>query len=197
MVLKINDSKKLYRLYVKKSERTNKIKQIVEMTCVLRKKNKPLLDTYSDIMGSSDTAYYVLCKNNGYPLEFSPWGQRSDLFRLLLAKNNFSYEDAIREKAEMYYPEFYNKIGGDWTETSLNNSVVDKNGEPKIKYKPQDIDFSDVVEQNVDLTELDTMRLAEIEESLLNIDQRKYIERHKPMDAQSLHRTNVSWIIEK
>ena len=55
------------------------------MTCVLRKKNKPLLDTYSDIMGSSDAAYYVLCKNNGYPLEFSPWGQRSDLFRSLIA----------------------------------------------------------------------------------------------------------------
>lgn len=167
------------------------------MTCVLRKKNKPLLDTYSDIMGSSDAAYYVLCKNNGYPLEFSPWGQRSDLFRSLLAKNNFSYEDAIREKAEMYYPEFYNKIGGDWTETSLGNSVTDRNGEPKIKYKPEHIDFSDILSQDVDLTELDTMRLAEIEESLLNVDQRKYIEKHKPTDAQSLHSANLGWIIEK
>jgi hypothetical protein len=95
------------------------------MTCVLRKKNKALLDTYTDIMGSSDAAYYVLCKNNGYPLEFTPWGQRSDLFRKLLAKNNFSYEDAILEKAEMYYSEYYNKLGGDWTEVSLDSSVLD------------------------------------------------------------------------
>lgn len=167
------------------------------MTCVLRKQNKALLDTYANIMGSEDAAYYVLCMNNGYPLEFSPWGQRSDLFRQLLAKNNFSYEDAVLEKAEMYYPEYYNKIGGDWTMISLSSSVVDQNGEPKIKYKPEKIDFSDIIDQPVELTELDTMKLPEIEESLLNMDKRSYIEKNKPADITSLHNTKINWLAEK
>lgn len=167
------------------------------MTCVLRKKNKALLDTYTDIMGSEDAAYYVLCKNNGYPLEFTPWGQRSDLFRKLLAKNNFSYEDAILEKAEMYYSEYYDKLGGDWTMTSLDASVVDQNGEPKIDYKPEKVSFSDIIEQPVSLTEMDTMKLPEIEESLIDIDRRNYIKSKNPSDAYELHSANVSWAKEK
>jgi hypothetical protein len=52
------------------------------MVCILKNKdNKPLLDSYTDILGSENAAYYVLSKNNGYSLEFTPSGERSDLFR--------------------------------------------------------------------------------------------------------------------
>jgi hypothetical protein len=50
------------------------------MVCLIRSKNKPLLDSYANILGSDDAAYYVLCKNNGYSLEFTPSGEKSDLF---------------------------------------------------------------------------------------------------------------------
>lgn len=50
------------------------------MACLIKSKNKPLLDSYTDILGSEDAAYYVLCKNNGYTLEFTPNGEKSDLF---------------------------------------------------------------------------------------------------------------------
>jgi hypothetical protein len=69
----------------------------------------------------------------------------------LLAKNNYDYGEAIREKAEMYYSSFFNQIGGDWTMTALDNSVVDNNGEPKIDYKPEEIDFAGVISPSVKL----------------------------------------------
>jgi hypothetical protein len=51
------------------------------MTCLIKSKNKSLLKEYTDMLGSESAAYYVLCKNNGYSLEFTPDGERSDLFR--------------------------------------------------------------------------------------------------------------------
>jgi len=51
------------------------------MACLIKSKNKPLLDEYTSMLGSESAAYYVLCMNNGYSLEFTPSGERSDLFR--------------------------------------------------------------------------------------------------------------------
>jgi hypothetical protein len=119
------------------------------------------------MLGSEQAAYHVLCKNNGYPLEFTPFGEKSDLFQQLLTKNNYDYEAAIREKAEFYYSSYYDEIGGDWTMTTLDSSVIDSKGEPKISYKPESIDFSDLFSQPISLDETDTMSLPEIQENLI------------------------------
>jgi hypothetical protein len=41
------------------------------------------------------------------------------------------------------------------------------------------------------------MKLPEIEESLLNMDKRSYIEKNKPTDITSLHNTKINWLAEK
>lgn len=167
------------------------------MACLIKSKNKPLLDSYTDILGSEDAAYYVLCKNNGYTLEFTPNGEKSDLFQQLLVKNNYDYEDAIREKAEMYYPSYYDAIGGDWTMSALDGNVTDENGEPLIQYKPQSIDFSDIVSQPIKLDETDTLALPEIQRNLIENDLDEYLRKSEYSDAYEKHSKKVEWLAKK
>ena len=167
------------------------------MACLIKSKNKPLLDSYTDILGSEDAAYYVLCKNNGYTLEFTPNGEKSDLFQQLLVKNNYDYEDAIREKAEMYYSSYYDTIGGDWTMSALDGKVVDEKGEPLIQYKPQSIDFSDVFSQPIKLDERDTLALSEIQRNLIENDLDAYLSESEYSDAYEKHSKKVEWLAKK
>jgi hypothetical protein len=44
---------------------------------------------------------------------------------------------------------------------------------------------------------MDTMRLPEIEESLINIDRRNYVKSKNPSDIYELHSVNSSWVKEK
>jgi hypothetical protein len=44
---------------------------------------------------------------------------------------------------------------------------------------------------------MDTMKLPEIEESLIDIDRRNYVRSKNPSDAHELHSVNVSWAKEK
>lgn len=167
------------------------------MVCLIESKNKPLLDSYTDILGSKDAAYYVLSQNNGYSLEFTPNGERSDLFRQLLVKNNYDYEAAIQEKAEMYYSSFYDKIGGDWTMQVLDKSVVNEQGEPKIDYVPESIDFSDIFEQPVKLDQTDQMSLSEIEFNLIHDDMDSYVGDTSFMSDEQIHSKKTEWLANK
>lgn len=167
------------------------------MACLIRSKNKPLLDQYTDILGSEDAAYYVLCKNNGYTLEFTPNGEKSDLFQQLLVKNNYDYEDAIREKAEMYYSSYYNTIGGDWTMCTPDSSKVDEKGEPLIQYKSQSIDFSDVLSQPIKLDETDFLSLSEIQRNLIEDDLDNYLNKSERGDSYQQHSKKVEWLAKK
>ena len=167
------------------------------MVCLIKSENKPLLDSYADILGSEDAAYYVLSKNNGYSLEFTPSGERSDLFRQLLAKNNYDYKEAIREKAEMYYSSFYNEIGGDWTITSLDSSVVDQNGEPKIDYTPEEIDFAGILSPEVKFNQTDHMSLSEIDYNLFQDDMYKSLGDISNDTSEQIHSKKLKWLKDK
>lgn len=167
------------------------------MTCLIKSKNKPLLDQYTSMLGSESAAYYVLCKNNGYPLEFTPSGEKSDLFQQLLAKNGYDYEAAIEEKAQMYYSSYYDQIGGDWTMSALDGSVVDEKGEPKIDYKPAKIDFSDIFSQPVDITEMDVMQLGEIQKNIIADDLHNFIIAHQPVGSEDYHNSTVQWLQDR
>lgn len=167
------------------------------MVCLIRSKNKPLLDKYADILGSEDAAYYVLSQNNGYSLEFTPSGERSDLFRQLLAKNNYDYEEAIREKAEMYYSTFYDKLGGDWTIASLENSVLDQNGEPKIEYTPEEIDFASVISPEVKFNQTDYMCLSEIDKNAIKEDMSNSLGDISQLSIEEVHNKKISWLRDK
>ena len=166
------------------------------MACLIKSKNKPLLDEYTGMLGSEGAAYYVLCKNNGYSLEFTPSGERSDLFRQLLAKNNYDYEEAIREKAEMYYSSYYDQIGGDWTMESLPD-VLDEKGEPKIEYTPQPVDFSDVLDQPISLDESDQMNMCEIQKNLIQYDLNDYLLKEQPTSLPEQQRVKEEWLAKK
>lgn len=167
------------------------------MTCLIKSKNKPLLNYYADILGSESAAYYVLCKNNGFPLEFTPNGEKSDLFQKLLVKNNYSYEDAIEEKSQMYYSSYYDNIGGDWTMESLDGFVIDEKGEPKIDYTIKSIDFSDILEQPIELSETDIMNLSDIQKNLIEQDRKKYIDSFNTIGSESRHNANVKWLADR
>lgn len=167
------------------------------MVCLIKSKNKPLLDRYADILGSEDAAYYVLSQNNGYSLEFTPSGERSDLFRQLLAKNNYDYEEAIREKAEMYYSSFYNKIGGDWTTTSLEGSVLDQNGEPKIEYTPEEIDFASVISPGIKFDQMDYMCLSEIDKNSIQEDMYNTIGDVSKSSIEEIHNKKTAWLKDR
>lgn len=167
------------------------------MVCLIKSKNKPLLDSYADILGSEDAAYYVLSQNNGYSLEFTPNGERSDLFRQLLAKNNYDYEEAIREKAEMYYSSFYDEIGGDWTMSSLDNSAVDENGEPKINYTPEEIDFADIISPAVKFDQMDYMSLSEIDYNSIQDDMYNSIGDISQSSDKEIHDKKTNWLKDR
>lgn len=167
------------------------------MVCLIRSKNKPLLDSYTDIIGSEDAAYYVLSKNNGYSLEFTPSGERSDLFRQLLAKNNYDYQEAIREKAEMYYSSYYDELGGDWTTTSLDSSVIDDNGEPRINYTPEEIDFAGVLSPEIKFDQTDYMNLAEIDYNSIKDDMYNHLGDINNLSAHEVHNKKTQWLKDK
>lgn len=166
------------------------------MACLIKSKNKPLLDEYTSMLGSESAAYYVLCMNNGYSLEFTPSGERSDLFRQLLAKNDYDYEEAIREKAEMYYSSYYDQIGGDWTMQALPD-VLDEKGEPKIEYSPRSIDFSDVFNQPISLDEMDQMNMCEIQKNLIQEDLNDYLLKESPSSLPEQQQLKEKWLANK
>ena len=166
------------------------------MACLIKSKNKPLLDEYTSMLGSESAAYYVLCMNNGYSLEFTPSGERSDLFRQLLAKNDYDYEEAIREKAEMYYSSYYDQIGGDWTMQALPD-VLDEKGEPKIEYSPRSIDFSDVFNQPISLDEMDQMNMCEIQKNLIQEDLNDYLLKESPSSLPERQQLKEKWLASK
>ena len=166
------------------------------MACLIKSKNKPLLDEYTSMLGSESAAYYVLCMNNGYSLEFTPSGERSDLFRQLLAKNDYDYEEAIREKAEMYYSSYYDQIGGDWTMQALPD-VLDEKGEPKIEYSPRAIDFSDIFNQPISLDETDQMNMCEIQKNLIQEDLNDYLLKESPASLPEQQQVKEKWLANK
>lgn len=166
------------------------------MTCLIKSKNKSLLKEYTDMLGSESAAYYVLCKNNGYSLEFTPDGERSDLFRQLLVKNNYDYEEAIAEKAEMYYSSYYDQLGGDWTMEAIPD-VLDEKGEPKIDYTPEIVDFSDVLDQPVDLDESDQMNMCEIQKNLINYDLNDYLRKSNASSLPEQQTVKEQWLAKK
>lgn len=166
------------------------------MACLIKSKNKPLLDEYTSMLGSESAAYYVLCMNNGYSLEFTPSGERSDLFRQLLAKNDYDYEEAIREKAEMYYSSYYDQIGGDWTMQALPD-VLDEKGEPKIEYSPRAIDFSDILSQPISLDETDQMNMCEIQKNLIQEDLNDYLLKESPSSLPEQQQLKEKWLANK
>lgn len=164
------------------------------MVCLIKSKNKPLLDSYTDILGSEDAAYYVLSQNNGYSLEFTPSGEKSDLFQQLLTKNNYDYEAAIQEKAEMYYSSFYDQIGGNWTIEALDSSVVDEKGEPKIQYTPENIDFYDIFDYSGEFTQSDYLRLSEIQNNIIQDDLDKFVQNSGAKTIHEKHSQKINWL---
>ena len=167
------------------------------MTCIIRSKNKKELSQYTDVLGSEEAAYHVLSMNNGFQMEFTPYGEESNLFKQLLAKNNYSYEDAVKEKASMYYSTYFDKIGGDWTMTAFGEDKVDTNGEPKIDYTPEKIDFSDIVAQPIELTDLDYLQLSDIENNLIEWDMDRFVSLTQSNNKEQIISAKSQWAKEK
>ena len=165
------------------------------MACLIKSKNKPLLDEYTSMLGSENAAYYVLCMNNGYSLEFTPTGEKSDLFQKLLIKNNYDYEAAIEEKAQMYYPSYYNNIGGDWTMDSFEG--LDDKGEPKIEFVPSPIDFSDIIDLPISINESDILNLSEIEKNALDYDLNNYLIQSIVSNSNERISKSEEWLKQK
>ena len=73
----------------------------------------------------------------------------------------------------MYYPSYYDNIGGDWTMDSFDG--LDEYGEPKIEFIPHPIDFSDIFDQPISIDESDIMSLPEIEKNIIDYDLNNYL----------------------
>lgn len=97
----------------------------------------------------------------------------------------------------MYYSSYYDTIGGDWTMSALDGKVVDEKGEPLIQYKPQSIDFSDVVSQPIKLDERDVLALPEIQRNLIENDLDTYLRESEYNDVYEKHSKKVEWLAKK
>lgn len=84
-------------------------------------------------LSAVEAAYRVFALNNGHFLEEAPNGRPSILFASLLQRTNNNYSEAIRQKANAYSDDFFEKFG-DWTEGSADTTKIqlDINGEPLI-----------------------------------------------------------------
>lgn len=93
------------------------------------------LQEYTNILGDSDAAYYVLSENNGYGLDYAPNGAQSKLFSDLLDYYGGDTAMAIRAKAKVYSQSFRDWFG-DWLSEDKTDvsKVVDENDEPLIVY---------------------------------------------------------------
>lgn len=102
------------------------------MVCIYKPddEQKNAIKEYTDILGSEEAAYYVLSQNNGFPLDKTPTGEDSDLFKQIENKEN--RRSAIIKKASLYSSTFLNKYG-DWTTSSSlvsDPNILDAKGEP-------------------------------------------------------------------
>lgn len=103
------------------------------MVCIIEKNYQAELKEYSRLFGGGqkgyDTAYTLLCMNNGYTLDKAPNGEDSILYRSLLDIYDGDANAALIEKAK-YYSDDYIKNFGNWTEETI--SGTDNNGEPTL-----------------------------------------------------------------
>ena len=115
------------------------------MICLLKnKENEKLLDDLTKIVGSEDAAYYLLCANNGYELDQTPFGEDSALYAELVRIFG-TKEKAIMVKAQAYLPSM-----GNWQEhpeqATANGITLDKLGEPLSKHLIKGTDVNGAVE---------------------------------------------------
>lgn len=138
------------------------------MVCIIKKDpvNKKNLQDLAKIVGSEEAAYYLLCANNGFPLNKTPQGEDSALYAELTRLYG-DQNKAILAKAQAYLPEM-----GDWVDHSESTTLaLDRYGEPSIKYltniDPNTLDVSTVWNAD-DVTEIlrDNGQLNEILELL-------------------------------
>ena len=103
------------------------------MVCIIEKNYQAELEEYSRLFGGGqkgyDTAYTLLCMNNGYTLDKAPNGEDSILYRSLLDIYDGDANAALIEKAT-YYSDDYIKNFGNWTEETIFGT--DNNGEPML-----------------------------------------------------------------
>jgi len=81
--------------------------------------------------------------------------------------------------------------------SSLDSSVVDENGEPKIDYTPRIIDFSDVINQPVKLDQMDYISLSDITHNLIQDDMNEYLGDVKNNSSYEIHSKKIQWLKEK
>lgn len=113
------------------------------MVCLLKDKYESELKEYASILGSEEAAYYVLAMNNGYTLDYTPEGKRSELYHALLHKYDGDVNQSIIDKCLAFTPQFIEQYG-DFTIGEFKGSS-DINGEPSIKLLTGDIcDSSDI-----------------------------------------------------
>lgn len=101
------------------------------MVCLIKDKYKSELKEYASILGSEEAAYYVLAMNNGYTLDYTPEGKRSELYHALLHKYDGDVNQSIIDKCLAFTPQFISEHG-DYTMGQFDGPV-DINGEPSIK----------------------------------------------------------------
>lgn len=101
------------------------------MVCLIKDKYKSELKEYASILGSEEAAYYVLAMNNGYTLDYTPDGKRSELYHALLHKYDGDVNQSIIDKCLAFTPQFISEHG-DYTIGQFDGPV-DINGEPSIK----------------------------------------------------------------
>lgn len=101
------------------------------MVCLIKKYYESELKEYASILGSEEAAYYVLAMNNGYTLDYTPDGKRSELYHALLHKNDGDVNQSIIDKCLAFTPSFISQHG-DFT-TGEFKDAVDINGEPSIR----------------------------------------------------------------
>ena len=102
--------------------------------CV-NKNSKEYKDTvvhFGDSQAASDYTQYLFHKNNGNPLNHSPFGEPSVLYSELLREANGDVHQAMVAKAYAYNREFIDKFGIDWTKSKLTKEDwgVYETGEP-------------------------------------------------------------------
>lgn len=106
------------------------------MVCLIKEKYKEELKYYTELLGSEDRAYAVLCCNNGFTLDKTKDGKPSNLYTDLLKLYNGDVSKALQKKA-LYFTEAFTKHEGMWFEDGFemsdkNRDKFDENGEPKL-----------------------------------------------------------------
>lgn len=106
------------------------------MVCLIKEKYKEELKYYTELLGSEDRAYAILCCNNGFTLDKTKDGKSSNLYADLLKLYNGDVSKALQKKA-LYFTEVFTQYEGLWFEDGFkmsdeNRDKFDENGEPKL-----------------------------------------------------------------